>query len=103
MIRRPPRSTLFPYTTLFRSLRSLPRRGRAVLLDAPLHLRTEMTDEALYRPHGTVRQSADRVTFDLLCHLIQHIDLGDRGVAGDHALHDPPDPAGAFAAGRALT
>src|SRR3712207_7847817 len=35
MIRRPPRSTLFPYTTLFRSLRlaGLPgshRRGRAV-------------------------------------------------------------------------
>src|SRR2546430_8030704 len=27
MIRRPPRSTLFPYTTLFRSLR-LPDRGR---------------------------------------------------------------------------
>src|SRR2546430_8184172 len=24
MIRRPPRSTLFPYTTLFRSLRSVP-------------------------------------------------------------------------------
>src|SRR3712207_8413738 len=29
MIRRPPRSTLFPYTTLFRSIR-LPRRGRVV-------------------------------------------------------------------------
>src|SRR2546422_7565822 len=30
MIRRPPRSTLFPYTTLFRSLRGLrqQRRGR---------------------------------------------------------------------------
>src|SRR6266704_301942 len=28
MIRRPPRSTLFPYTTLFRSRRSEPRRGR---------------------------------------------------------------------------
>src|SRR5436853_5967360 len=26
MIRRPPRSTLFPYTTLFRSHRSLPQR-----------------------------------------------------------------------------
>src|SRR2546426_7772296 len=26
MIRRPPRSTLFPYTTLFRSARPLPRR-----------------------------------------------------------------------------
>src|SRR3712207_8695242 len=28
MIRRPPRSTLFPYTTLFRSHRLAPRRGR---------------------------------------------------------------------------
>src|SRR5688572_31969061 len=28
MIRRPPRSTLFPYTTLFRSLVRLPRRYR---------------------------------------------------------------------------
>src|SRR2546430_6215483 len=27
MIRRPPRSTLFPYTTLFRSERSLPPTG----------------------------------------------------------------------------
>src|SRR5690348_18186192 len=27
MIRRPPRSTLFPYTTLFRSPGALPRRG----------------------------------------------------------------------------
>src|SRR3712207_7129308 len=26
MIRRPPRSTLFPYTTLFRSVRELPSR-----------------------------------------------------------------------------
>src|SRR3712207_8333861 len=30
MIRRPPRSTLFPYTTLFRSVRH--RRGPAVVL-----------------------------------------------------------------------
>src|SRR2546430_17168787 len=28
MIRRPPRSTLFPYTTLFRSLRPRPAAGR---------------------------------------------------------------------------
>src|SRR3712207_7736887 len=41
MIRRPPRSTLFPYTTLFRSRRGAPRPGAkaqelfasAVLLD----------------------------------------------------------------------
>src|SRR5438876_4583248 len=31
MIRRPPRSTLFPYTTLFRSL--LLRRGQGVVVD----------------------------------------------------------------------
>src|SRR5256885_12316735 len=30
MIRRPPRSTLFPYTTLFRSPRSSARRGERV-------------------------------------------------------------------------
>src|SRR3712207_7538667 len=31
MIRRPPRSTLFPYTTLFRSWRGLPARIRNTL------------------------------------------------------------------------
>src|SRR5258708_16591079 len=44
MIRRPPRSTLFPYTTLFRSLlvveeiepRILLVRGQRVILDADL-------------------------------------------------------------------
>src|SRR5438067_11186612 len=30
MIRRPPRSTLFPYTTLFRSRRCRPSRARSV-------------------------------------------------------------------------
>src|SRR2546427_4944685 len=32
MIRRPPRSTLFPYTTLFRSARRVRSRGSAVRL-----------------------------------------------------------------------
>src|SRR2546426_5053753 len=42
MIRRPPRSTLFPYTTLFRSRRSAERRGgvrgpgKAVVLELSL-------------------------------------------------------------------
>src|SRR2546430_3745231 len=36
MIRRPPRSTLFPYTTLFRSLLSTQRNRRA-RLDSRLH------------------------------------------------------------------
>src|SRR3712207_7088333 len=41
MIRRPPRSTLFPYTTLFRSTVAPPRRGRLGSADpAPHHLRS---------------------------------------------------------------
>src|SRR3712207_7833854 len=35
MIRRPPRSTLFPYTTLFRSLLSPRGVGRAQAFEAP--------------------------------------------------------------------
>src|SRR2546428_7223162 len=36
MIRRPPRSTLFPYTTLFRSLgRSTPLKNAAVCCEIP--------------------------------------------------------------------
>src|SRR3712207_7991783 len=38
MIRRPPRSTLFPYTTLFRSLRSTAEENSATSPDAPPRL-----------------------------------------------------------------
>src|SRR3989454_5183565 len=43
MIRRPPRSTLFPYTTLFRSLRD--ERGDRAPVVAP-HARTEAIEDA---------------------------------------------------------
>src|SRR5882757_11077701 len=36
MIRRPPRSTLFPYTTLFRSPRARPRARRPERRDRPI-------------------------------------------------------------------
>src|SRR3712207_8346722 len=43
MIRRPPRSTLFPYTTLFRSGRvALAGVGRAPALDRPLQRRERL-------------------------------------------------------------
>src|SRR3712207_7591477 len=48
MIRRPPRSTLFPYTTLFRSLHgdgSELLRRRAVLVHVPLRRERVRTDE----------------------------------------------------------
>src|SRR2546421_4392490 len=37
MIRRPPRSTLFPYTTLFRSLEKVERYGNGGIREAVLH------------------------------------------------------------------
>src|SRR5258708_27580953 len=45
MIRRPPRSTLFPYTTLFRSLvdRQVPE-ARVLLQDAPVVLARVLVD-----------------------------------------------------------
>src|SRR5258708_27405300 len=39
MIRRPPRSTLFPYTTLFRSL-----KVRSVALQSPDHFDAKLAD-----------------------------------------------------------
>src|SRR2546430_8337139 len=51
MIRRPPRSTLFPYTTLFRSgsapSRARPSARRGVVLDADVL--------AIYDPRGIIR------------------------------------------------
>src|SRR3712207_8233152 len=46
MIRRPPRSTLFPYTTLFRSREPHPRRGHGGR-DGQLH---EVLDPRAGRP-----------------------------------------------------
>src|SRR3712207_8478514 len=41
MIRRPPRSTLFPYTTLFRSRRAHARAPRVVSVGVRLRLRRQ--------------------------------------------------------------
>src|SRR2546427_7259149 len=57
MIRRPPRSTLFPYTTLFRSIvDSLASRGGIVSLDdlARVQVRERRPLESSYRGHRIV-------------------------------------------------
>src|SRR3989442_11969963 len=63
MIRRPPRSTLFPYTTLFRSLAGLRQWGDTYLSKTPpriLRRRSdkrseEHTSELQSRPHLVCR------------------------------------------------
>src|SRR3712207_7831174 len=53
MIRRPPRSTLFPYTTLFRSLQPAQRRHDALVAGpVPRRLPGAAVDDQLVRPLG---------------------------------------------------
>src|SRR6266536_5762090 len=62
MIRRPPRSTLFPYTTLFRSLAE-PRRSRSVrAVDGPA------LDQLGERSEEHTSELQSRV--DLVCRLL---------------------------------
>src|SRR5260221_2152240 len=80
MIRRPPRSTLFPYTTLFRShLRIVGHVGE----DAQLHLRVvggdedepRLGDEGGADPAARLRRSEEHTSelqshSDLVCRLL---------------------------------
>src|SRR3712207_8716801 len=65
MIRRPPRSTLFPYTTLFRSKRPAPERGTAPTAlghsGAPVRHRVSQEDIE-WAPWGSNPQPADRTS-----------------------------------------
>src|SRR5262249_17989104 len=73
-----------------------------IFIDAPLDLWPEMPQQALDRPSGTVAKGADGVTFDLLRHLHQHVDLTLLRPTFRHAGEDAPHPSHAFAARRAL-
>src|SRR5690349_24224907 len=66
MLRRPPRSTLFPYTTLFRSSAGpARRRGRGMTTPAPVLLRVRdlKTYFVTEQGKGTAR-AVDDVSFD---------------------------------------
>src|SRR5256885_6594726 len=58
MIRRPPRSTLFPYTTLFRSVRLRRRRGAA---DHPDRGRGQAAGAVLPADRGRLPAAVDRL------------------------------------------
>src|SRR3712207_7923911 len=49
MIRRPPRSTLFPYTTLFRSQRAQRHEGRLLLADQRARRHPRLRDALVER------------------------------------------------------
>src|SRR2546422_8287880 len=93
MIRRPPRSTLFPYTTLFRSRRQgwyvsdAGATGKCVLRRRKLRRSEEHTSELQSRLHLVCRLLLEKKNvFRSLNHLyVQAVD-DQRGVTVDSAL-----------------
>src|SRR5437016_7071014 len=65
MIRRPPRSTLFPYTTLSRSLR---HRGRAGPI--PSHRSSALCDSPASAPRSEEHTSELQSLTNLVCRLL---------------------------------
>src|SRR5687768_18257018 len=58
MIRRPPRSTLFPYTTLFRSVNEAANTKEAAIARAKqLAKRAPLSQVVIHRADGTDRKS----------------------------------------------
>src|SRR2546427_9399705 len=94
MIRRPPRSTLFPYTTLFRSLQRLDElvAKRRVLIQSPVNA-GQGDLRALQRRAGRIRRLLQRheQRFDLcvdLCDdsmevLHERRSVGERGLRSE--------------------
>src|SRR5690606_18477112 len=73
-----------------------------IIVNALFNFRTEIADQTLNGPCSRIAKRADRVTFNLLGHVEQHVDFTLLRVTLDHAFHHAPHPAGAFAAWRAL-
>src|SRR5438552_13930725 len=68
MIRRPPRSTLFPYTTLFRSRRAMVSEARTRLCRSPVTSRSSRSPAWWPRSeeHTSELQSPDHLVCRLL-------------------------------------
>src|SRR2546425_5326400 len=70
MIRRPPRSTLFPYTTLFRSLSSIDRARRALWMTEARWRTTRSTPAASGAPRSEEHTSELQSLAYLVCRLL---------------------------------
>src|SRR2546430_12777420 len=68
MIRRPPRSTLFPYTTLFRSLRTPKRRSWGAVGPSRMNVKIVQGSEGVKRSeeHTSELQSQSNIVCRLL-------------------------------------
>src|SRR5438105_10134518 len=70
MIRRPPRSTLFPYTTLFRSLGEAPVGAQMCLEGPTIHASGQRIRPDLLRERSEEHTSELQSRVDLVCRLL---------------------------------
>src|SRR2546430_16720533 len=68
MIRRPPRSTLFPYTTLFRSLKTIEQQLLFEERAIQIELRLTVLAENVSETQGIAGNSAEQPGLDHLAH-----------------------------------
>src|SRR5437868_8093033 len=69
-VRRPPTSTLFPYTTLFRSARRPPARNSAKCRRACRWRHTSVRSRPGFRTRSEEHTSELQSRFDLVCRLL---------------------------------
>lgn len=74
-----------------------------VAVNAVLDITSELSDETLNGPCSSITQRADRVTFDLIRQLLQHVNLGEVSVTQLHALKHVNHPTSTLTAGSTLT
>src|SRR2546427_7558377 len=67
MIRRPPRSTLFPYTTLFRSLGRAHARGRVAALRHLPHEAEPVLPAGRDRKSTRLNSSHSQISYAVFC------------------------------------
>src|SRR2546425_3177962 len=90
MIRRPPRSTLFPYTTLFRSPRARRVRCRRDLSDAQYRQRGSVLCRATKRKRPSRGPRSEEHTSELqsLAYIVCRLLLEKKKILDDSALVD---------------
>src|SRR5256885_13076466 len=91
MIRRPPRSTLFPYTTLFRSCEHLVDRGQVGRGHARIEHELERRDPGERRDGGRSEEHTSELQSpcNLVCRLLLEKKKNNRRIMLNLSLHLP--------------
>src|SRR5258707_4218717 len=93
MIRRPPRSTLFPYTTLFRSLAIVPgflaQQARTLLIPRSLRTQSVLEETGNYVLNRRVRSEEHTSELQSRQYLVCRLLLEKKKQQNQHSLRSP--------------